>query len=90
MNMHLDWYDRSILSFVLESALPSATQNAELPMYFGIGARRIWQRFDAVVDTYASGAPPLDRPDRDLVLRAADYRAAVGRAHPRSIEARPR
>ena len=42
--MHLDWYDRSILSFVLEAELLSATsRNETTPVQFGISARRIAQ-----------------------------------------------
>jgi hypothetical protein len=79
--MHMDWYDRSILNFVLESALLSApTRKDDTPLEFGLSARRIAQRFDAVVDVYASRELPLEEPDLDLLRRAARYRAAPGAA----------
>ena len=79
--MHMDWYDRSILSFVLESGLLSAPlRKDDTPLQFGISARRITQRFDAVIDVYASRQQALDQPDLDLVRRAARYRATAGTA----------
>jgi hypothetical protein len=74
----MDWYDRSILTFVLESALLSApVREDDTPVQFGLSSRRLTQRFDAVLDVYASRQVPLDEPDLDLVRRAARYRATA-------------
>ncbi len=79
--MHMDWYDRSILSFVLESALLSTpAREDDTPVQFGLSARRITRRFDAVIDLYGSRRLPLDEPDLDLLRRAARYRATAGTA----------
>ncbi|WP_458319621.1 hypothetical protein [Mycolicibacterium brisbanense] len=72
--MHLDWYDRRIVSFVLDSDLLSQP-NESTPVQFGMDARRIMKRFDAVLDVSASQQLPLDAADMDLVNRARQYRA---------------
>jgi hypothetical protein len=73
--MHLDWYDRSILTYVLDSGLRSRAEvSDDTPVHFGITAGRIAARFDAVLDVYASRQPLLEQPDLDLVRRAARYR----------------
>lgn len=73
--MHLDWYDRSILTYVLDSGLPVPTARSDdRPTQFGITADRVAARFDAVLEVYASRHPLLDQPDLELVRRAARYR----------------
>jgi len=77
MKMHLDWYDRSILSFVLESALLSKPHNGTSPVQFGLDSRRIARRFDVILDAYGSRHLPLDDADQDLVCRAVRYRTST-------------
>jgi len=77
MKMHLDWYDRSILSFVLESALLSKPHNGTSPVQFGLDSRRIARRFDVILDAYGSRYLPLDDADQDLVCRAVRYRTST-------------
>jgi hypothetical protein len=72
--MHLDWYDRRIVSFVLDSDLLSRPDESTC-VQFGMDARRIMKRFDAVLDVSASQQLPLDAADMDLVNRARQYRA---------------
>jgi hypothetical protein len=74
--MHLDWYDRRIVSFVLDSDLLSRP-NESTRVQFGMDARRIMKRFDAVLDVSVSQQLPLDAADLDLVNRAMQYRAIV-------------
>ena len=77
MKMHLDWYDRSILSFVLESALLSKPHNGTSPVQFGLDARRIARRFDVILDAYGSRHLPLDDADQELVCQAVRYRTST-------------
>jgi hypothetical protein len=72
--MHLDWYDRRIVSFVLDSDLLSR-QDKETRVQFGMDTRRIMKRFDAVLDVSVAQQLPLDAADMDLVNRAMQYRA---------------
>ncbi|MEE6165085.1 MULTISPECIES: hypothetical protein [Mycobacteriaceae] len=74
--MHLDWYDRRIVSFVLDSDLLSQP-NESTRVQFGMDARRIMKRFDAVLDVSMSQQLPLDAADMDLVNRARQYRATT-------------
>jgi hypothetical protein len=74
--MHLDWYDRRIVSFVLDSDLLSLP-NESAQVQFGMDARRIMKRFNAVLDVSVSQQLPLDAADMDLVNRAMQYRAIV-------------
>jgi hypothetical protein len=73
--MHLDWYDRRIVSFVLDSDLLSRQDKESTRVQFGMDARRIMKRFDAVLDVSVSQQLPLDAADMDLVNRAMQYRA---------------
>jgi hypothetical protein len=77
--MRIDWYDRGILSFVLESELLSGPQrDATTPVKFGIDAARITKRFNAVVDLYDSRLlDSLEEPDLELMRRATRYRDHV-------------
>lgn len=77
--VHIDWYDRGILSFVLESRLLSLPQRDDsTPLKFGIDAVRITKRFNAVVDLHDSRRlDSLEEPDLELVQRATRYRASV-------------
>ena len=77
MKMHLDWYDRSILHFVLESALLSRPQDGTSPVQFGLDARRIARRFDVILDAYGSRHLPLVDADQELIYRAARYRTST-------------
>ena len=65
--MHLDWYDRQILTFVLGWAPNSEPSDEEAFLQFGIDARRVMRRFDAVVDVFTSSQVPLEDPDLNLV-----------------------
>jgi hypothetical protein len=73
--MHLDWYDRRIVSYVLDSDLLSLPNKESTRVQFGMDARRIMKRFDAVLDVSVSQQLPLDAADMDLVNRAMQYRA---------------
>ncbi|WP_157625867.1 hypothetical protein [Mycobacterium sp. 155] len=73
--MHLDWYDRCIVSFVLDSDLLSQPNRENTRAQFGMDASRIMKRFDAVLDVSVSQHLPLDAADMDLVNRAMQYRA---------------
>ena len=75
--MHLDWYDRGILNFVLDWAPRPAPPDDAAVARFGIGAPRVMRRFDAVVDLYASTGIPLEASDRDLVCQAMRYRSSA-------------
>lgn len=77
--MHLDWYDRGILTFVLDWASRSAPPNNEAFRRFGIDASRVMRRFDAVVDVFTSREFALEESDSNLVRRAARHRAAIER-----------
>lgn len=75
--MKLDWYDRGIVSFVMESGLsPAQSGDNGKPVAFGIDARRILHRFSAVVDL--SERVEYEGPDQALLRRAARYRASRG------------
>jgi hypothetical protein len=73
--MHLDWYDRQILTFVLGWAPNSEPSDEEAFLQFGIDARRVMRRFDAIVDVFTSSQVPLEEPDLNLVRRAAGFRS---------------
>jgi hypothetical protein len=75
--MHLDWYDRKILTFVLDFAPKSEPPNDESLAGFGINAGRVMRRFDAVVDVFTSRQVPLEEADLNLVRRAACFRSAT-------------
>ena len=75
--MHLDWYDREILTFVLDRTPRSVPANDASFARFGIDAHRLMRRFDAVVDVFTTHQVPLDASDLNLVERAARYRIAV-------------
>ena len=75
--MKLDWYDRGIVSFVMESGLsPAQSGDDGKPVAFGIDARRILHRFSAVVDL--SERFDYEGSDQALLRRAARYRASCG------------
>jgi hypothetical protein len=75
--MHLDWYDRKILTFVLDCAPNSEPRNGDTFAGFGIDARRVMRRFDAVVEAFTSHQVPLEEADLNLVRRAAGFRPAA-------------
>lgn len=75
--MHMDWYDRSILSFVLDTSLLSRPTKGTAIVHFGMDARRIRRRFDAILDAYGSHQIPLDDTDLELVARAVNYRGSA-------------
>jgi|RhiMetStandDraft_4_1073278.scaffolds.fasta_scaffold711840_1 hypothetical protein len=77
MRLHLDWYDRRILSFVLDWAPQPEPPNDESLVNFGINSRRVMRRFDAVVDVFDTIA--LEEADQNLLRRAADFRPHVPR-----------
>ncbi|WP_155925722.1 hypothetical protein [Mycolicibacterium sp. CBMA 234] len=72
--MHLDWYDRGILTFVLGCASGAEPSNDASLAQFGITTPRVMRRFDAVLDVVRSHRIPLDDADLTLVHQAADYR----------------
>jgi hypothetical protein len=89
--MQIDWYDQSILRFVLDSDLLSRPSSGTGIVQFGLDARRIRQRFEAVLYIYASQQIALDEADLELIRRAIQYRernyapdsvALPGRANP--------
>lgn len=73
--MHLDCYDRRILAFVLDHADEERLREPECRSWFGISPRAVVRRFNAVVDVYLSQHVPLDESDRELLERAARYKA---------------
>jgi hypothetical protein len=77
--MHLDWYDRGILTFVLGWAPDAEPPNAESVTRFGIDAHRVMRRFDAVVEVFTTHRIPLEDSDMTLVHEAARYRSAAHR-----------
>ncbi|CAN5362840.1 hypothetical protein BH09ACT8_BH09ACT8_04470 [soil metagenome] len=77
MKVHMDWYDRSIVLFVLDTGLLTRPSNSATVVEFGMDARRIAQRFDAVLRAYASNQFILDDADLELVRRAVRYRDSV-------------
>ena len=72
--MHLDWYDRGILTFVLGCSSGAEPSDDASLAQFGITAPRVMRRFDAVLDAVRSHQFPLDDADMRLVHQAADYR----------------
>ncbi|WP_111508334.1 hypothetical protein [Mycobacterium kyogaense] len=79
--MHLDWYDRQILSFVTARPADRPLPDTECRRGFGLTPGAVIRRFDAVVDVYLSAHVPLAPADQDLLDRAAarrhDHPAAV-------------
>jgi hypothetical protein len=73
--MRLDWYDRQILTFVLDWAPNPQPPNGEALVQFGIDAHRVMRRFDAVVDVITSRQVPLEEADLNLVRRAEGFRS---------------
>lgn len=71
--MRLDWYDREILTFVLDRTPRSGPPNEESFSRFGIAQHRVMRRFDAVVDVFTTHQFPLNEPDFNLVQRAAQF-----------------
>lgn len=78
--MHLDWYDRGILTFVLGWAPQPEPPNDASLARFGITTPRVMRRFDAVIDVFASHQIQLEPADQTLVHQAADYRGHTLRA----------
>ncbi|MCX8562993.1 hypothetical protein OS122_19035 [Mycolicibacterium mucogenicum] len=72
--MHLDWYDRGILTFVLGCAPDAEPPNDASLARFGITTPRVMRRFDAVLDAVRSHQFPLDDADLTLVHQAVDHR----------------
>jgi hypothetical protein len=78
--LHLDWYDRCILDFVLSSAMLTTPPRADGGVVqFGLTERRLRHRFDAVVDQWRAHLPHLAESDRALVERAERCRADAQR-----------
>ncbi|MUL77276.1 hypothetical protein [Mycolicibacterium sp. CBMA 226] len=77
--MHLDWYDRDILTFVLGCAPGAEPPNDASLAHFGISTARVMRRFDAVLDAVRSHQFPLDDADLTLVHQVADHRDHVAR-----------
>jgi hypothetical protein len=75
--MHMDWYDRSILSFVLDTSLLSRPTGGTAVVNFGMDAGRIGHRFDAILDVYGSHQIPLEDTDLELLARAVNYRVSA-------------
>lgn len=75
--MRLDWYDREILTFVLNGTAPAGPRNDAALSHFGIAANRVMRRFDAVVDVFTSHQFSLDESDLTLVQRAASFHQRV-------------
>ena len=76
--MHLDWYDRKILTFMLEWAPQSEPPREQSYAHFGIDARRVMRRFNAVIEAFSSNEMPLAEADLHLLRRAAQFRAGAG------------
>ena len=77
--MHLDWYDRGILTFVLNWAPDAEPPNDESFTRFGIDAHRVMRRFDAVVDVFTTHQIPREESDITQVHQAARYRSVAHR-----------
>lgn len=75
--MRLDWYDREILTFVLDRTCTAEPRNDESLSRFGIAANRVMRRFDAVVDVFTNLQIPLEESDFNLVQRAALFHHRV-------------
>jgi hypothetical protein len=69
--MRLDWYDREILTFVLDQDQRSDPSEEASFSRFGIAPRRVMRRFDAVVEVFTRHQFALEEPDLKLVQRAA-------------------
>ncbi len=78
--MHLDWYDRQILLFVVAQPAGRPLSDTECRSWFGITPSAVMRRFDAVVDVYLSAHVPLAAADQDLLDRAA-----ARRRHPAAV-----
>jgi hypothetical protein len=74
--IHLDCYDRRILTFVLDRASSEPLAEKDCRNWFGISPRAVMRRFDAVVDVYVSHQIPLEASDLGLLNQAARYRPA--------------
>lgn len=72
--MHLDWYDREILTFVTAQPPGRPLSDAECRSRFGITPGAVRRRFDAVVDAYRCAHLPLVPAEQDLLDRAATLR----------------
>ncbi|WP_396897925.1 hypothetical protein [Mycolicibacterium sp.] len=75
--MRLDWYDREILTFVLDRTPRSEPPNEESFSRFGIAPHRVMRRFDAVVDVFTTHEFALEESDLNLVQRAAEFHQRV-------------
>ncbi|MEH3142252.1 MAG: hypothetical protein PGN37_19165 [Mycobacterium kyogaense] len=78
--MHLDWYDREILTYVTAAPADRPLPEAGCRSRFGITPGAVMRRFAAVVDVYRTAHLPLAPADQDLLDRAAargSHRAAV-------------
>ena len=53
--MHLDWYDRGVLTFVLGCSSGAEPSDDASLAQFGITAPRVMRRFDAVLDAARPG-----------------------------------
>lgn len=72
--MHLDWYDREILAFVIAEPADRPLSDVGCRSRFGITPGAVMRRFDAVVDVYRCAHLPLAPADQDLLDRAAALR----------------
>ena len=72
--MHLDWYDRQILMFVVNQPADRPLSASDCRSWFGITPGAVMRRFDAVVDVYLSTHVPLAAADQDLLDRAVTRR----------------
>ena len=75
--MHLDWYDRRILTFVLDHEARSLLPEKECQGWFGMRASGVMRRFEPVVDAYAPYQTALDESDLNLLNLAARRRAGA-------------
>lgn len=71
--MRLDWYDREILTFVLDRTSRPGPPHEESFSRFGIAPHRVMRRFDAVVDVFTRHQFALEEADLSLVQRAAQF-----------------
>ena len=75
--MHLDCYDRRILTFVLDRAPRSRRPAMECQGWFGMRPSGVLRRFDAVIDAYTPYQIALDEPDLELLSLAARHRSVM-------------
>ena len=69
--MQLDWYDRRVLTYLLDSCDTAMPSDDEALVSVGLNCARLLRRVDAVIDCVATQDVSFVEPDMTLVRRAA-------------------